>query len=101
MLDGGRVSPSNPTKSISDRFVFNTVVTRSRSLVVAVGNPFLLLKIEQHMVQRYGKMGKCWSHYLDACIRNRSLSIDPDVAAPQGCLEKIEEYVQRSLAAQC
>ena len=44
MLDGGLVSPSDPTKSISDRFVFNTVITRSRSLVVAVGNPFLLLK---------------------------------------------------------
>ena len=101
MSNGTLVSPSNPTKSISDRFVFNTVVTRSRSMVVAIGNPFLLLKVEQHMVQRYGEMGKCWSHYLDACIRNRSLSIDPDSAAPQGCLEKIEEYVQRSLAVQC
>ena len=102
MLDGGLVSPSDPTKSISDRFVFNTVITRSRSLVVAVGNPFLLLKIERFMVRRYGKMGKCWSHYLDACIKNGSLSIqDPDITDPQESLEKIKDYVQRSLAVQC
>jgi len=44
---------SNPTKSISDPYVFNTAITRAQSLVVSVGNPFTLLKIEKHMVEKY------------------------------------------------
>ena len=53
------------------------------------------------MVQRYGEMGKCWSHYLDACIREETLSIDPNIAAPdpEECIEKIKDLVRKSLAA--
>ena len=45
----------NPTKSPCDRYVFNTVLTRAKSLVVAVGSPLVLLNTEAHMVKLYGE----------------------------------------------
>ena len=63
------------TKSISDPAVFITALTRAQSLVVAVGNPFMLLKREQHMVKKYGDRGHCWSLFLKACIDNNTLII--------------------------
>ena len=65
-------STTNPTKSLCNPFVFNTAITRAQSLVVSVGNPFLLLKTERHMIQRYGNKGKCWSTYLQHCIQKNS-----------------------------
>ena len=62
------------TKSISDPHVFITAITRARSLVVAVGNPFMLLKREEHMVKKYGDRGYCWSLFLKACLDNNSIS---------------------------
>ena len=67
------------TKSISDPRVFITALTRAKSLVVAVGNPFLLLKRERHMVAKYGQRGHCWSLFLKACLENDSLSIHPSL----------------------
>lgn len=67
---------TNPTKSLCDRYVFNTVLTRSKSLVVVVGSPCALLRIEQHM-QR--EQGMCWSLYMQRCIENKSFIIPPSV----------------------
>lgn len=54
----------NPTKNIIDQFVFNTVVTRAQSLVVCVGNPYFLCRLEEKM-----KPGnKCWSTYITSCL---------------------------------
>ena len=39
----------NPTKSPCNQYVFNTAITRAQSLVVCVGNPFLLMKIEENV----------------------------------------------------
>ena len=55
--------------------MFNTVITRAQSLVVSVGNPFLLLKMEDHMVVNYGENGRCWSNYLHNCLENKTLYI--------------------------
>ena len=63
------------TKSISDPAVFITAITRARSLVVAVGNPFMLLRREEHMVKKYGDRGHCWSLFLKTCIDNGTLSV--------------------------
>jgi len=41
--------PKNLTKSPCSQYVFNTAITRSKSLVVCAGNPFLLMKSEKHM----------------------------------------------------
>ena len=64
------------TKSISDPHVFITAITRARSLVVAVGNPFMLLKREERMVKKYGDRGHCWSLFLKACLDNNSISYE-------------------------
>ncbi len=66
-------STRNPTKSICDPFVFNTVLTRAKALVVAVGNPFTLLRSEQHMVKMYGQKGRCWLEFLKCCLQNNTL----------------------------
>ena len=65
--------PQNPTKSISDRYVFNTAITRSQYLVVAVGNPFLLLHIEKSMNRIYGeRAADCWSRFMRQCLECNS-----------------------------
>ena len=72
-------STCNPTKSICDPFVFNTVISRARVAVVSVGNPFTLLRKESHMVRKYGDRGKCWSNYIKLCLSNRTLVPDPSL----------------------
>ena len=68
MLSDG--STANPTKSICDKFVFNTVITRAQSLVVAVGNPFRLFEIEDKLPNKgYG----CWKAFLKHCIALKTL----------------------------
>ena len=54
---------------MSDRYVFNTAITRSQYLVVAVGNPFLLLHIEKFMRNIYKqKAVNCWSQFMRQCL---------------------------------
>ena len=62
------------TKSITDKYVFNTAITRSRYLVVAVGNPFLLMKLEDQMSKKYGNNARCWSSYMKQCIECQTFS---------------------------
>lgn len=69
-------STLDPTKSICDPFVFNTVISRARLVIVSVGNPFTLLRKESHMVRKYGDRGRCWSNYLKLCL-NRG-TVVPD-----------------------
>ena len=65
--------PQNLTKSVSDRYVFNTAITRSQYLVVAVGKPFLLLHIEKCMKQIYGeRAADCWSRFMKQCLECNS-----------------------------
>ena len=58
----------NQTKTVFDPFIFNTAITRSKSLVVAVGNPFLILHIEKQMEMVYGDRAKCWSQFMKQCL---------------------------------
>ena len=78
----GSINPSNTTKSICNPSVFNTVMTRAQSLVVCVGNPFLLLRLEQSMVKKYGDRGRCWSHYLRACLDHNTVLLHDSLKAP-------------------
>ena len=72
--------PKNLTKSVSDQFVFNTAITRSQYLVVAVGNPFLLLNIEKCMKNIYGqKAVRCWSHFMRQCIECNTFHLTDNV----------------------
>ena len=68
-------SARDRTKSICNPFVFNTVISRARSLIVCVGNPYVLLRKEQHMVSQYGEKAKCWSNFLKLCIDNKTFHV--------------------------
>ena len=68
------------TRSICDRFVFNTVLTRARSLVVAVGNPFYLLKMEEAMIKRHDDLSySTWKPYIKQCLECSSFSYSEDI----------------------
>ena len=88
-------SSKDPLKSLTDPHVFNTAITRAQSLIVAVGNPFLLLKMEKHMVKRYNGKGKCWSSYLKRCLENGTVTVDPSSklsdASTANCLTKLRQ----------
>ena len=60
--------PLNQTRSLCDRYVFNTALTRSQSLVVAVGNPFSLLKTEAYMIEMHGDSFRTWTPYIQQCV---------------------------------
>lgn len=62
---------TNPTKSLCDKYVFNTVLTRSKSLVVVAGSPYALLHAENLM----GENTTCWKNFLRNCIQNKTLII--------------------------
>ena len=92
---------TNPTKSFCDRFVFNTAITRAQSLIVSVGNPFLLLEVEKLMIMRYGDKGKCWSNYLDYCLRNKTISFSDSQLSrtkQKKILSKVREIVKERLS---
>ena len=89
----------DPTKSISDPFVFITAITRAQSLVVAVGNPFLMLKREKHMVHKYPEKGHCWSLFLQACLKNNSLTFDESLGmnerGKEKCLRDLDDQLNQ------
>ena len=63
--------PFDPVRSISNDLVFNTIVTRARSLIYCVGNPFTLCQIgEKYPVN-------CWKSYLQRCIQCETLQFVP------------------------
>ena len=80
------------SKSLCNPYVFNTAITRAESLVVAVGNPFLLLKTEKHMVDDYKHKGKCWSNFLRHCIENNTISFCKSLRLTQD-----DERIYRSM----
>ena len=70
--------------------------------MVSVGNPFMLLKTESHMIMKYGEKGKCWSQYLKTCLDHDTLSIHSSVrlssTEQQACIEKLKRLVEERLA---
>ena len=89
----------NPTKSPCDRYVFNTVLTRAKSLVVVVGSPRILLNTEKHMVKLYGEKGRCWSLYLKSCLEHGTLKIPQLVEPNQSIAQRFKEELAAHLGA--
>ena len=59
--------PFDPVRSMSNDLVFNTIVTRARSLIYCVGSPFTLCQIgEKYPVN-------CWKSYLQRCVQCETL----------------------------
>ena len=68
----------NPTKSPCGQYVFNTAITRAKSLVVCAGNPFLLMKIEKLM---NNEQPNCWRDFIRRCITTRTFHVSLSTAA--------------------
>ena len=75
-------------KSLCDQYVFNTVITRARSLVVAFGNPFRLMEIEKQLASvrdvtdSQGEsmpITKCWQTFFYHCLQCNSLVFSDDL----------------------
>ena len=101
MTDKG--ASANPTKSLCNPYVFNTAITRAQSLVVCVGNPFVLLKMEENMIKRpgYEEIGKCWSNYFKCCLENGSMdaaeSLGLSEEQKEGLFMKIKDLAENCL----
>lgn len=100
-----KCASANPTKSLCNPYVFNTAITRAQSLVVSVGNPFLLLKMEENMVKHpgYEHIGRCWSNYFKCCLENKSMQIASSLnqvlstEKQKETLMKIKDLVEKQL----
>ena len=79
------VSTQNVGGSVSNQRVFNTVLTRAKSLFVVVGNPFYLLDAEQSLVEAGQQSVLCWKEYLKTCISRGS------IVFPDNCTTKQRE----------
>ena len=81
-----------------DPYVVNTAVSRARSLVVSVGNPYLLLSMEKHMCKKYGEKAKYRSNYIKTCIEHDSFvfhyKIDVDKNKE---IDKLQELVTKQI----
>ena len=75
--------PVNVVRSICNEYVFNTVITRSRSLIVAVGNPFLLIKMGTYFPIN------CWSELIQRCITCQSFYLPQGINTPRAELPKM------------
>ena len=58
------------TKSLFNRYVFNTVITRARSHVVAVGKPVEILSFEDEVTK--GEL-QCWHEYIKFCMDKETM----------------------------
>uniref|UniRef100_A0A1X7UNA5 RNA helicase n=1 Tax=Amphimedon queenslandica TaxID=400682 RepID=A0A1X7UNA5_AMPQE len=65
--------PFDPLKSFCNPALFNRAITRSKSLVVAVGNPLILLLSEATM----DNLKWCWREFISRCLRNETFKSTP------------------------
>ena len=65
----------NPTKSTCDPHVFNTVLTRAQSLVVAIGNPLALIHMESYSLCKE----RCWAGYIRECLVHDTIITIPQL----------------------
>ena len=85
-------NPRDPVRSICHEQVFNTLITRSRSLIFAAGNPFLL----QHMGQGYEV--NCWEEFIRRSIRCQTLQL-PEIGSEReeiglpGTIDRLHQLV--------
>ena len=76
--------------SIVNKRVFNTVLTRARTLFVAVGNPFYLMSAETHAPDS----GSCWKEYLRRCVESGSTQL------PSNCTEDQRQRLLHAVFAE-
>ena len=67
--------PFDVLKSVCHPAIFNTVITRSKSLVVAVGNPLVLMMSEATMDEPKW----CWREFITRCMMNKTFIVPDDL----------------------
>ena len=72
--------------SLVNKRVFNTVLTRARTLFVAIGNPMYLLQVESSAPDG----GLCWKEYLRRCIESSSIQL------PKNCTNAQRQALLRA-----
>ena len=82
----------NPTKSPCGQFVFNTAITRAKSLVVCAGNPFLLMKVEDKM-EKVDTDKSFWKDYFRRCIITRSFCVPLTNSNTTELIDRIQKLV--------
>ena len=82
----------DPLKSLCNPFVFNTAISRAQSLVVAVGNPFMLLEIED---KTGNSRQRCWREYLRQCLDKNTIYFQKSYRPKQreSVLSKLKELL--------
>ena len=87
--------PNNTTKTIINRYIFNTALTRARYLVVAVGNPLQILRKEEEMYKSdpANQCFWCWKEFIKRCIECRSFYL-PEKVSPDDRKEFTEMLYQ-------
>ena len=80
----------HPTKTPCSQYVFNTALTRAKSLVVCAGNPFLLMKIEEHVNNECF----CWKDYIRRCVLSKTFHVPPKISAGIQNIQKSLECLQ-------
>ena len=78
--------PYDPVRNMSNELVFNTIMTRARSLIYCVGNPFTLCQIGE----KYGI--NCWKAYLQRCVQCETLQFE--IAAKKSEIEVAAKEVK-------
>ena len=79
---------SNPTKTLVNPQIFNTAISRSRQLVIAVGDPFRVLKTEKAMGHH---TEACWREYIKLCLEKNTMVFDPNL---QPRFQKLKELLR-------
>ena len=80
---------NNPDKSLCNPIVFNTAITRAASLIVAVGNPYILMAVEDKM----GTNQQCWAEYLHTCFKTATVVLTQGVR-DQNALDQLRQFVE-------
>ena len=80
----------NPTKTPCNQYVFNTALTRAKSLVVCAGNPFLLMKVEKRT--KNTDKQPFWAEYIRRCIENETFIVPASLQMSNtDCRDKVSK----------
>ena len=78
-------------KSLFNKFVFNTVITRAKTHVVAVARPVELLDFENKYFNAENET-KCWHEYLQLCVDRDTVTNLAQAQIEDEVLERLKAY---------
>jgi hypothetical protein len=74
---------SNVTKTLTNPKIFNTVISRTKLLVIAVGNPFRLLAVERKLNHN------CWKEFIKRCLLKNTVLYSENLEHNKEKLDKL------------